>query len=161
MGARAARVDLRLVRGGISLGLEFGAHSLVGLVRVAEYLERSVYEPGSLRIVGDGIRFRLLNPPLRLGAFDRVRLLVGGAPVAPERAWVRARGEGDFRALSTVDADRPLQLLPGEPVEFRCAVDPRPVAGEELRVRLELTCVAVPPLVWMEIRERATEDRAR
>src|ERR1700686_1814169 len=63
------RLDVSLLRDGLSIGWQFGARSLEQLVRVAQFLEHCVYEPGTMSRTPDGVAFTLHNPPLRMGAF--------------------------------------------------------------------------------------------
>jgi hypothetical protein len=70
VGRGFALLDLSLLRQGIRIGWEFGIQSIAELARVGELVERSVYEPSSLATAPGGIRFTLLNPPLRMGAFS-------------------------------------------------------------------------------------------
>jgi hypothetical protein len=162
MGLRNIRGDVRLFRGdvgiirqGISVVREFGLRSAERLAYVADFLERSVYAPKSLRVVQDGVGFTLLNPPLRVGAFSSLRVAWDGAIHPPDRAFVRAEGHSIDRALADIDVDRPVELRPGERVDIRLtgiSVDSR-----QHRVRLELQNIAVPPLVWFEFEDTISE----
>ena len=144
---------LLLARQGFSVGVEFGAHSLEALVGIAETVEESVYEAGSLAGTATGIAFALANPPLRTGAFGEVRLRIDGAPVPSDALRVRTAMAPDWRTASTVSALSPLELAAGVRTEFAVDGDWGPSDGE-LTVRLELTSVAIPPLVWFEFRDR-------
>lgn len=148
MGVRHLRGDIALLRAAISLVREFGFQSAERLGQVAEFLERSVYAPGSLRSEHGGVGFALLNPPLRVGAFSAVRVLWDGRPVSPENAFVRLEGHAVERPLSDIVAARPVELRPGQPVRFRLVGVPSGPGHH--RVRLELQSIAVPPLVWFE-----------
>lgn len=149
-GSKLAPV-LSLVRQGISLERAFGLHSLESLARIAEVVEESVYEAGSLERTDQGLRFALSNPPLRLGAFRAVRLFLDRQPVAPSGVRFRAGPGEAWRAASTVSRENPLVLVPGRRVEF--AADSSARAPGSVNVRLELESVAVPPLVWFEFED--------
>lgn len=150
---------LSLLRQGLELDVEYGTRSLESLVRIAEVVEESVYAAGSLQAVPSGIRFVLNNPPLRLGAFGALRVKLDGVYVAPGAVRFRPVGETTWRSDATVGRPTPLVLLPGRATEF--VVDRTPVPQGPLTVRLELTSVAIPPLVWFEFREpvRPAEGR--
>jgi hypothetical protein len=154
MRGHTLRLDLELAKEGLVLGWHFGARSVAELVRIAVYIQSSVYERGSLRRRPDGYSFRLANPPLRLGAFGRAKLFQDGVAIAPEKASVRLGAEEHERPLASVSRERPLPLLPGVPAEFRVRTDPPPAPGRILSLRLELQNLAIPPLVWMEFRDR-------
>lgn len=154
MRGRGFGLDLQMAKEGILLGWHFGARSLGELVRIANYIETSVYERGSLVRVPDGIGFRLTNPPLRLGAFHRAVLWVNGRAIPPEEVTVRTDGSPEFRRFTDLSPSRPLALLPGHPTEFRVHLDPPPGWGSRLLLRLELHNVAIPPPVWLQFRDR-------
>ncbi len=154
MRTRGLGLDLQLAREGLLVGWHFGARSLGELVRIASYIETSVYERGSLRRTADGIRFRLTNPPLRLGAFDRATLWVDGAPIAPDRVEAVPAGAPEAHRFSDLSAERPLLLLPGRATDFRARLDPPPPGGRHLTLRMELHNVAIPPPVWLQFRDR-------
>ena len=142
------RGDVGLLRQGFTLVREFGLHSTERLAFVADFLERSVYAPKSLRILPDGVGFTLLNPPLRVGAFSSLRLAWDGGFVPPDQAFVRPEGHAIDRPLGDIQPDRPIELRPGERSDFRLVgigADSKPH-----RIRVELQSVAVPPLVWFE-----------
>jgi hypothetical protein len=162
MGLRSVRGDVGLIRGdvgllrqGFTLMNEFGLRSVERLAYVADFLERSVYAPKSLRVVPDGVGFTLLNPPLRVGAFSSIRVAWDGEFLPPQRAYVRAEGHAIDRTLADVDLRRPIELRPGERVDFRLAGISRDSYLH--RVRLELQNVAVPPLVWFEFADTISE----
>jgi hypothetical protein len=142
------RGDVGLLRESISLIAEFGLRSAARLAYVAEFLERSVYAPKSLRAVPGGVRFSLLNPPLRVGAFSSVRVAWDGTFCPGERAFLLAEGHSIERSLSDIDLSRPVELRPGQRTDFRLL--DVPAGSGSHRVRLELTNIAVPPLVWFE-----------
>ena len=134
--------------------MEFGSHSLEALLWVAETVESGVYRPGSLRRTSSGIAFVLDNPPLRAGAFAAARLLVDGTAVAPEMVRCRAMGSVSWQRFAELSTATPLELRPGMPTEVEAAVIPsRP--DERIAVRLELTSLAIPPLVWFEFSDLA------
>ncbi len=143
---------LSSIRQGLSVELDFGTHSIEALVAVAETVESSVYDPGSLTLVGTRLSFGLLNPPLRVGAFSGVALRCDGRPVAPGRGWWRPGGSGPWSPTSSVSTESPLVLRPGDRTEFAIDLE-QPLGSGRLTVRLELTSVAIPPTVWMEIAE--------
>ncbi len=146
---------LSLVRQGVELELEFGTHSLEALVWIAETVEQSVYEPGSLLRTPRGIVFALANPPLRCGAFRGVRVAVDRVPVEPDRLRVRTEGT-PWRPASSISRGAPLALAPGIRTEFEVTAD-LPSTDRPLEVRLELDNVAIPPLVWFEFQAVARE----
>jgi hypothetical protein len=145
------RLDVSLLKDGLTIGWQFGTRSLEQLVRVAQFLEHCVYEPGTLSRTPDGVAFTLHNPPLRMGAFSAVRLYWDGSPVPSSGARVLLEGETEGRSLQEIDAARPLTFVSGRRTEFRMVVPP-PAPGDH-RVRLELQSLAVPPLVWFEFHD--------
>jgi hypothetical protein len=147
---------LRLVREGIRLEFEFGTQSLEALAWVGQTVETSVYLPGSLARTPTGFRFALANPPLRIGAFSSVRLLVEGTPVPSDRVRVRRSGEESWRVTSALGPSAPLELRPGDPTDFE-AEWPLPSTSKTVHLRLEFRNVAIPPLVWVEFRDVPTE----
>ncbi len=151
---------LSLARQGLSVGVEFGAHSLEALVGIAETVEESVYERGSLAGTDGGIAFALTNPPLRTGAFGEVRLRLDGTPVASDALRVRTAAAPVWRTASSVSARAPLELAAGVRTEF-AVDDGRGRCDGELTVRLELKSVAIPPLVWFEFRDRVRSGGPR
>lgn len=159
MTLRHLRGDVRLLREAISLVHEFGLHSADRLAHVAEFLERSVYLTDSLRVVPGGVGFTLLNPPLRVGAFSSVRVAWDGLPIPPDHAFVLGEGHAIERSLLDITLSRPIELHPGERIDFRLA-GPREISGTH-RVRLELQSVAVPPLVWFEFSDAVHGDSSR
>ncbi len=149
MGLREIALDFSLLRQGLSIEHEFGPSALAELVRVGRFLEHAFYEAGSLRETEHGIEFGLVNPPLRMGAFRSVRLLVDGQPVAPGRcAWSEPESPVR-RRFSEIDPLHPIVLVPGRPIRFGAEID-RPGPGRHV-LRLEFQSVAIPPLVWIEI----------
>ncbi len=150
---------LSLLRQGLSVEREFGIHSLEALASIAETIEESVYEVGSLTRTSTGLTFRLNNPPLRTGAFSSLRLVIDGVRVPADRARVRV-GPGLLgRDLTGISRDRPIELRPGDRIEF--AVDgPFPQGAKKFTVRLELQSTAIPPLVWFEFSDTLGENAA-
>lgn len=141
-----------LLRQGLTLGYDFGVHSLEALLWVAETVEESVYLPKSLVRTPLGLSFVLANPPLRLGAFSSLRVWLDGDELRPEETRLRAGPARPWRTTADVTESNPLELRPGEPTEF--ALDRVPVEeGRTVTVRLELQSVAIPPLVWFEFSE--------
>jgi len=147
---------LSLLRQAISLGADFGARSVESLLSVAEMVEQSVVEPGSLRRTPDGLSLALDNPPLRVGAFSKVRILVDGEAIPSERVSLRT-GEGTpWRTAATVTPGWTFDLGPGDRTEIRIVTSAGGRAGP-VRVRVELVPLAIPPLVWVEVRETPSE----
>jgi hypothetical protein len=147
---------LSVLRQGLTLGVQFGTHPLEALIWVAETVEEGVYEAGSLRRTERGIAFALDNPPLRVGAFTYLRVVVDGAPVPGDRVRFRRGAGAPWRTPQSLGPDSPWDLAPGDRTEFE--VDGMFGEGEEpLTVRLELRTPAVPPLVWFEFRESPSE----
>ncbi len=159
MSARRIGSWLSLLRQSISVGYDFGARPLEALLWVAETVERSVYEPGSLVRIPDGYAFALANPPLRSGAFATARLAIDRQPVDPADLFVRELGR-PWRSAASLSRDDPLRLAPGRRTEFRARVAPG-VSARTVAFRLELESVAIPPLVWFEFEDlpRAEGDR--
>ena len=149
---------LGLLEQGLEVGVEFGTHSLEALLWVAESIEEGVYEPGSLTRTADGLRFALDNPPLRVGAFASLRLLIAGVAVPAERIRIRASPSGVMRTAETISRDRPLDLAPGDRTEFDVAGSFGP-AGTEVTIRVELVTPAVPPPVWLEFHDAMAPER--
>lgn len=140
--------DLSLLRQGLEVAIGFGVTSLEGLVGTAELLENCVYARGSLVQTPEGVAFTLLNPPLRMGAFDGVAVRWNGVPVPPGMASLRSADAESARHLDGVDREHPVTL----PVGIRTVFELRGVAAApgEQRVRLDLHSVAIPPRVWFE-----------
>lgn len=161
MSERRVGPILSLLRQGFSLEREFGSHSLESLLRIAETVEESVYEAGSLSRTATGFRFALANPPLRVGAFGAIGLSLNG--IAIDRSAVRFRGGPDdpWRQADGLDRAHPLLLAPGRRTEIEADVEPSRLLGT-LSVRLELESVAIPPKVWFAFRDALREgDRPR
>lgn len=156
MGHSHLRVDLAVLRQGLHLALDFGLQPVEELARIAELLEHSVYEPGSLSSNGREVAFTLLNPPLRTGAFDAARIFWDGGATPVAGAWAAGPGEAP-RALATVGPDSPLLVPVGRRTRFGFPQD-GPAASGTRKVRLELHSVAIPPLVWFEFSDRVRED---
>ena len=148
-----------LLRQGLSVEREFGRHSLETLISVAETIEESVYERGSLMRTANGLTFCLNNPPLRIGAFSSLHLILNERPVPAERVRVRYGPGLPWRAVTEITRERPLELGPGARIEL--GVDgPLPDGVRELRIRLELQSTAIPPLVWFEFRDSLRDEGA-
>jgi hypothetical protein len=141
------RGDLALLTQGIEVAVTLGVRSLEGLAGVAELIEHSVYEHRSLARTPDGLTFVLRNPPLRMGAFSSIRVLVDGIAIPPEATAFEMGGLARV-LMNTVDRDRPVTLPVGERtrVHLQCA----PPVGDRVHLRLELQSVAIPPRVWFE-----------
>jgi hypothetical protein len=151
---------LRLVGDAARLESEFGFRSLEALLWVAETVRNSVYVPNSLVRTSTGFTFALANPPLRIGAFSEIHLLVDGARVPPERVRFRVGPDAPWHTSTELGKDHPLELQSGSSSEFE-ADWPLEKRSEPLTVRLELRNVAVPPLVWLEIFESPREAPTR
>lgn len=156
MSSRHAGALFALLRQGLTLGVDYGTHSLEALLAVAETVEENVYAIDSFRRTGEGIEFALDNPPLRVGAFGAIRLAVDGTFVPPERVRWRA-GEGrEWRTADSVGPATPLWWAPGDRTEF-AVLGTFGVDGRPSTVRLELRSTAIPPLVWFEFTETLEE----
>lgn len=143
---------LSLVRQGLSVGREFGVHSLEALLWVAETVEESVYVPRSLVRNDRGLAFTLANPPLRAGAFSSLRLWVDRVEVSSGAVRVGKGSPRVWRIASEINESAPLELRPGEPTEV--SLDRVSTGAErEVTVRLELQNIAIAPLVWFEFTE--------
>ncbi len=147
---------LSVVRQGLTVGVEYGTHSLEALLWVAETVEEGVYESGSLRRTPDGISFALDNPPLRTGAFESLVVRVNGDAVPGEGVRLRAGPGAPWRTAASLSRERPLALGPGDRTEF-ALTGPFGDGPEPITVRLELRVPAIPPLVWFEFRESPAE----
>jgi hypothetical protein len=139
---------LSLVRQGVTLGLDFGSHSLEAMLSVAETVENSVVEPDSLARSPGRLSFSLANPPLRTGAFSAIRVRVDGAAVPPDRVFLRTGAGAAWQPAAELSRAQPWRRGPGERTEFRVAVET--ATDRPLTVRLEFDCIAIPPLVWIE-----------
>ena len=140
---------LSLVRQTLSVGREFGLHSLEAMLWVAQSIEASVYVTGSLARSDSGLSFVLANPPLRMGAFSSFRIWVNRVEVSPTDLRFRSGEASPWRTAAEVGPAAPLEMRPGEPTEV--ALDRVSATGDgSVTVRLELRSVAIPPLVWME-----------
>ncbi len=150
---------LSLVRQGLSVGREFGMHSLEALLWVAETVEESVYVPRSLVRNAEGLSFILANPPLRVGAFSSLRFWVDRVEVPSARVRLGTGSPRVWRTAVEISGAAPLELRPGEPTEV--ALDQVATGVErEVTVRLELQSVAIPPLVWFEFTEAPRTEAA-
>jgi hypothetical protein len=152
VGRGFALLDLSLLRQGIRIGWEFGIQSIAELARVGELVERSVYEPSSLATAPGGIRFTLLNPPLRMGAFSSIRLYWDRRPVASEDLAFVPEGSLSPVLGTAVTKETPFVLPVGQRTEVRATVGD--VAAGRHEVRLELQSVAIPPVVWFEFADQ-------
>jgi hypothetical protein len=152
VGGHHLGTALSLVRQGLTVGREFGVHSLEALLWVAETVEESVYAPRSLVRTHEGLAFVLSNPPLRMGAFSSLRLLLDGVEVPPGEVRFRSGADRPWRTAAEVSRLTPLELRPGEPTEV--TIGRAPAEGPRaVTIRLELQSVAIPPLVWFEFTE--------
>ncbi len=149
MRVGALRGDLSLLRSGLSLGWTFGAGSLEELARTALLLERDIYRTGSLVRAGEEVRFRLANPPLRLGAFHRIALTWDGRPVPADAAWVATDRRPEPRILASVSRSEPVELVTGEGSAFALAIPEGAELGPH-RVRIDFASGAIPPRIWLE-----------
>jgi hypothetical protein len=153
--SRSPAGTLSLLRQGLTLGVDYGTRSLSALLAVAETVEEAVYEPGSLRQVPGGVAFALENPPLRVGAFVGLRVLVDGVPIAPDAVRMRKGVGTPWQSAAGVTVGSPFEWGPGERTEFEVPAPTVP-AGRRVFVRIELRSLAIPPLVWCELREVPT-----
>ncbi len=152
MSSRGVAAWLSLAHQAVSLEVEFGRHALEALVGIAETVEESVYEPGSLLGTSRGVAFALSNPPLRAGAFAAVRVELNGIRVPPTALSLRP-GEGQpWTSSSRISPASPFEFHPGRRTEVRVEPLPAPIGGT-VRVRLELESAAIPPLVWFEFHD--------
>jgi hypothetical protein len=158
VSARTVGQILSVVRQGLTLGAEFGPETVEALLWVAETVEESVYEPASLAEVEEGLSFALANPPLRTGAFSAVRVRLNGVASDPALVALRTRAGGPWRRADSISAETPIELRPGERIEVTVRTEPDP-GRSPVRVRLELECPAIPPLVWLEFEEVPREGR--
>ena len=148
MGSGHFRMDLKVVRQGLRIFWEYGFQPLEEMVRVAELLEHSVYEKGSLTLLDGHVEFVLLNPPLRMGAFSSIRASMDGTPVPTDRAGVMIEPARTPRKLSTLSRQDPLTLPVG--ARSRFWLEAAGVGPGDHTIRLELQSVAIPPRVWLE-----------
>jgi hypothetical protein len=155
MSDRRVGAWMSLLRQSLSIGYDFGAHPLEALLWVAETVERSVYEPGSLVRTPQGYAFTLANPPLRSGAFSGARLSIDRQAVEPQAFFVRERGR-TWRSAGALSRSAPLRLAPGERTEFRVDIPPT-AEPKPMAIRLEFDSVAIPPLVWFEFEDLPRE----
>jgi len=142
-------VDLGLLKAGFDIGREFGWHSLEEMARIALYVEREIYESGSLRSVPGGIAFTLRSPPLRMGAFQRAQLLWDGQALDGAGCTAHPEDSGTPVRFDQLSRDAPLVLPVGRRVEFAARIAPAPVGRHT--IRLELQSLAIPPTVWMQV----------
>ncbi len=156
MGSRHVGDVLSLVRQGLTVGVQFGTHSVEALLWVAETVEEGVYESHSLRRTPQGITFALDNPLLRVGAFTSIRMFVNRAVVPGDRVRLRPGPGSLWRTAASVARGASLSLIPGARTEME--VDGEFGAGDDvLTVRIELHTPAIPPLVWFEFDDIPTE----
>jgi hypothetical protein len=148
---------LRLASDAVLLELEFGTQSLEALAWIGRTVESSVYLSGSLARTPTGFRFALANPPLRIGAFSGVRLLVEGTPVDPAQVRLRVGPGLPWRTTTSLSAEHPLELQAGSTLEFE-SNSPLEGTPKTLTIRLEFQSIAIPPLVWVEFRETLRGD---
>jgi hypothetical protein len=160
MRSSTLQLTTELAKEGVILGWHFGSRSIAGLVRIAEYIQRSVYLEGSLRRTASGFRFILLNPPLRLGAFTSVELLLDAVPIPGSDVSLRSESMASPRTASSVTRETPVHWLPGMPVEVSVRVAPAPGEGVH-SIRLNLRNAAIPPRVWFEFRDRISGKAPR
>jgi hypothetical protein len=141
--------DLGVVLDGLRIAHEFGFGSLEEMARVAWFLERSVYEPESLREAPGGVRFALRNPPLRMGAFQAIDLFWDGRLLPRTQCSVRPGDSSSARPFDSVTRAAPVTLAPGCRVEFFAEIGaPGPGAHT---LKLELRSLAIPPTVWFQV----------
>jgi hypothetical protein len=156
VGARHVGDVLSLLRQGLTVGYQYGTHSVEALLWVAETVEEGVYEAGSLRRTPEGIAFALNNPPLRVGAFTSLVLRVAGVAVPSDSVRIRPGPGAPWRLATTVADSSPLYLAPGDRTEFELQGS-FGHGSDPITVRLELHTPFLPPLVWFEFHESPTE----
>jgi hypothetical protein len=149
MPASHLRVDLSILRQGLSVGWEFGLRSLEDLGAFAELLQHSVYETGSLTRVPGGVGFVLLNPPLRMGAFSAIRIFLNGQRHPDDCVWIHPGNVAQAISLTELGPETPVVIPVGLRTRFLLAGN-APIPAGHHEVRLELQSVAIPPLVWFE-----------
>jgi hypothetical protein len=153
------RLDLSILRQGVTVGWQFGFGALAQLVRVGEFLEHCVYERGSLRHTRDGVAFTFRNPPLRMGAFSGIRVYWDGTLLPASSVRVLREGDDVGSTLDQVDPAHPIAFAFGRRIHFQVSM-PSPPAGVHT-ARLEFQSVAIPPLVWFELKEPVGDEVAR
>jgi hypothetical protein len=155
VGSRHVGDVLSLLRQGITVGVQFGTHSVEALLWVAETVEEGVYEAGSLARSADGVTFVLDNPLLRVGLFTSLKVLIDGTEVPGEHVRLRPGAGTSWRTAGSVGPESGYSFAPGDRTEF----DVRGGFGRAnapITVRLELRSPAIPPLVWFEFTESPT-----
>lgn len=158
MRGRHLGPDLSLVLEGLRIAHEYGFGSLEEMARVALFLERSVYEPQSLRTAPGGVTFALRNPPLRMGAFQAVDLFWDGRLLSRDKCTVRRDDGSAARRFPEISRAAPLQLEPGCRTEFVAEIG---VPGHGAHsVQLELRSVAIPPTVWFQVSDHVRPSSA-
>jgi hypothetical protein len=156
MGSHRIGSILRLVGDAARLEVSYGSHSLEALAWVARTVESSVYVPRSLVRTRTGFRIAFANPPLRIGGFSSLRVLVDGATVPPVAVRYRTGAAQPWQGVGSLGLAEPLELQAGSTLLLE--VDhPLPPRSAPITVRLELQSVAIPPTVWVEVRDTARE----
>ncbi len=140
----------------MTIGVQFGTHSIEALLWVAQTVEEGIYEPDSLHRTADGIAFALDNPCLRVGAFTELRVLVDGTVVPGDGVRLRRGAGGTWRTASSVTPETTWDLAPGDRSEFEI-LGTFGQGNNSITVRLEMTTRSIPPLVWFEFNERPPE----
>ncbi len=159
MAAHRFGAILRLVGEAARVEVEFGTQSLETLARIADAVASSVYVPDSLTRTPTGLALRLANPPLRVGAFAALRLFVDGHPVPAEDVRFRTATSSTWRTAASVRTESPLDLQAGDAIDLAADLPDVPRVGP-VTIRLELQSVAIPPLVWFEVRDRLRDGGA-
>lgn len=157
MGDHRLGSILRLVGDALRLEAEFGTHSIEMLAWIASTVEASVYLPSSMVRTPSGFRFSLANPPLRIGAFSALRVGVDGSTVPADQVRLRAGPGTPWRGSGELSPAHPLELEAGTRTEIDVQW-PGVDGHRSVQVRLELQSVAIPPLVWLEIRDTPREE---
>jgi hypothetical protein len=156
VSARGFGAWLSLAHQAVSLEVEFGRHALEALAGIAETVEESVYEAGSLHRTDRGLEFALANPPLRVGAFRSIRVVLNGVPAPPASTGFRSGPGLPWTLGSSISRGAPFEFRPGQRTELRVEPLSDALAGR-VDVRLELVSSAIPPLVWLEFRDELRE----
>lgn len=156
MRAGALHGDVSLVEEGLELFARFGFGSLEELARTAWEVERGVYRPGSMVRTEAGVAVPLRNPPLRIGAFRSIAVAWDGTLLDGSSVTVSTDRSPGPRPIASVTAALPLELELGEGSRFELALPEDPGKAPH-RVRIEWRSLAIPPLVWLELRDVVAE----
>jgi hypothetical protein len=95
-----------------------------------------------------------------MGAFVQVELILDGRPVPGDRVALHSERIDPPRTADSVRPGAPVELVPGDPVEFVVQTETDLPDGPH-SVRLNLRNAAIPPLVWFEFHDRLSDAPAR